>query len=620
MGKLFNKENLLLLLIIIVIILIIIYIYRYINNSEKFADNSALAAIAGMSGTHTLAIQSLGLNAQQIAAQPLDMDPLIIDDIGTDTVQSNSGTASTVNTKPTPATQSQQDMTDSSEVTTNAKINGKGKASIVISLNGNSLVNPTTSITADNTDGTTSTQQASSASTTQQASLASTTQQASSASTTQQASSASTTQQASSPSTSQQASSASTTQLLSPAQVTQYLSPAPSTLLFSPAPSTLLFSPAPASIKRDNLPVPAPAPITQYNLPVPAPAPITQYNLPVPAPAPITQLNFPIQDRIINTVTENGAATTVRTGFPLDSLSSSAISSLQGLYSLKQLMSRYTGPIVNLRRSTDDLTQDFYADQNGNFWTGSNGIVTSFTDWVNGGTASVAIWYDQSGNMNHAIQINDNSFQPVYNDTFKLIDFSKHLNTMRLSLPDGTFPTDDSAYTITLKHGKIVSTNNNSGIYGSGDPNANVLALAVSTSSGSIGFYRDYWFNTANNSEDCSNGWGWENGVWKWTTICGTKYPNWTDNSLTTSQTLILPGNIITSKYTPGGTNNQKIYINGLLYGQQTPISNRASTPQNNYIGYGDIYTDNYFNGQLYYISIFASPLSDADLAIVESQ
>jgi len=38
------------------------------------------------------------------------------------------------------------------------------------------------------------------------------------------------------------------------------------------------------------------------------------------------------------------------------------------------------------------------------------------------------------------------------------------------------------------------------------------------------------------------------------------------------------------------------------------------------YIGYGDIYTDNYFNGQLYYISIFASPLSDADLAIVESQ
>jgi hypothetical protein len=271
----------------------------------------------------------------------------------------------------------------------------------------------------------------------------------------------------------------------------------------------------------------------------------------------------------------------------LNALSSSATSSLQGLYSIKQVLSSYTGPVLNLQRSSDNSKSDFYADQNGNLWTGANGTGSSYTSWVNGGTAGVATWYDQSGKNNNATQSTQTS-QPRYNDSSKLIDFSTNLNNQLLALPNGTFPTGDSSYTITLKHGTITYYNIN-GIFGSGSPGTvnDVLALGVYNGTGTSSFYRQYW-------------WG---------------------DDLDTPTIPISVGNIITCRYTTGaGLNSRATYVNGTISAQGQPSSVRAGTSLNNYIGYGDSINNNYFNGQMYYLSIFSSALSSTDRAIVESQ
>ena len=64
---------------------------------------------------------------------------------------------------------------------------------------------------------------------------------------------------------------------------------------------------------------------------------------------------------------------------------------------------------VNVRRSTDNVKQDFYADLGSNLTTVSN---QSLASWLGGATGYVATWYDQSGSNNHAVQTT-NANQPV---------------------------------------------------------------------------------------------------------------------------------------------------------------------------------------------------------------
>nr|WP_315299917.1 arabinofuranosidase catalytic domain-containing protein [Raoultella terrigena] len=67
-------------------------------------------------------------------------------------------------------------------------------------------------------------------------------------------------------------------------------------------------------------------------------------------------------------------------------------------YSLRKIGTRYVGPLVRIRRSSDNLEQDFYERY------GSVNIdeIKAFTG--TGGSAFVSVWYDQSGNGNHAFQ------------------------------------------------------------------------------------------------------------------------------------------------------------------------------------------------------------------------
>jgi hypothetical protein len=74
-------------------------------------------------------------------------------------------------------------------------------------------------------------------------------------------------------------------------------------------------------------------------------------------------------------------------------------------FSVRLLVSSYAGPILNLRRSSDNATADFYTDATQSYLsTGINNTGTSFSSWIGAGTAYVTIWYDQSGKANHATQ------------------------------------------------------------------------------------------------------------------------------------------------------------------------------------------------------------------------
>jgi hypothetical protein len=81
-------------------------------------------------------------------------------------------------------------------------------------------------------------------------------------------------------------------------------------------------------------------------------------------------------------------------------------------YSVRQLSSGYTGPALRLRRTTDNQVVDVYFDGSGNISLNSQvsaaggGAATGtlLSTWIGSNSATVATWYDQSGNGYHATQ------------------------------------------------------------------------------------------------------------------------------------------------------------------------------------------------------------------------
>jgi hypothetical protein len=102
----------------------------------------------------------------------------------------------------------------------------------------------------------------------------------------------------------------------------------------------------------------------------------------------------------------------------LDTLSSTAKTNAIGIYAFKLCFLSYTGPAVNVRRSSDNATSDFYVDTNGNIGTAIYGAGTSLTSWLASATGYITKWYDQSGKGNHMSQATTSS-QPqiITNDS-----------------------------------------------------------------------------------------------------------------------------------------------------------------------------------------------------------
>ena len=75
-------------------------------------------------------------------------------------------------------------------------------------------------------------------------------------------------------------------------------------------------------------------------------------------------------------------------------------------YSMRLVIYSYTGPIINLTRSSDNTSSNFYTNRSQSYFTtGYNNTGMSYITWIGASTTVyVNIWYDQSGKGNHAIQ------------------------------------------------------------------------------------------------------------------------------------------------------------------------------------------------------------------------
>ena len=63
-------------------------------------------------------------------------------------------------------------------------------------------------------------------------------------------------------------------------------------------------------------------------------------------------------------------------------------------YSLRLVKSSYAGPLIQLRRASDNALQDFGADASGSL------SLSAVTAWSSGSVVSAAVWYNQTGGAN----------------------------------------------------------------------------------------------------------------------------------------------------------------------------------------------------------------------------
>lgn len=75
-------------------------------------------------------------------------------------------------------------------------------------------------------------------------------------------------------------------------------------------------------------------------------------------------------------------------------------------YSLRKLRTAYTGSAIQVRRSSDNATQNIGFDSSGNLDT------AALSSFVGAGNGAVSIWYDQSGN-NRNVSQNTITSQPI---------------------------------------------------------------------------------------------------------------------------------------------------------------------------------------------------------------
>lgn len=264
-------------------------------------------------------------------------------------------------------------------------------------------------------------------------------------------------------------------------------------------------------------------------------------------------------------------------------------SGCQGLYACKYVNNNYLGPIIGIRRSSDNAELDFYMDSSGsNVNTSPYGTGTSFSTWIGSNTAYVTKWYDQSNTGNHASQSNT-TLQPIYNFSNKYIDFTgtKYFilpngtvpNAVSL-LPDGSTPTKNSSYTVTWK--------------------APTLDSVVLSGGGNATKLRRY--NIFRRLPSQNN----FNNLFSTTEVF-------------VSNSLFSEDNVVSFTYN-NVDNTKNVYINSNLDNtENTIIPNALNT--NNYIGYSNFNNNYYYlNGQLYYLCIFNNVLSSIDRNTIEQE
>ena len=241
-----------------------------------------------------------------------------------------------------------------------------------------------------------------------------------------------------------------------------------------------------------------------------------------------------------------------------------------GIFSTVWVNGAYTGPIFNLRRSSDSSTNNFYVNSNGSMiGTQPNGAGIPLTTWMGTGTVYVATWYDQSGLGNNATQTNT-GLQPLYNVTGGYVDFNS--TSYYFNLPNGTIPYSGN-YTVSCYHNTIYNTGT-SGICGCGVNGNGNQTNCFRIIYGNPSQYSNYWYGN-----DFNAGY-------------------------------LVQGGVVTWIY--DGT-NRNVYMNGMLLNSAAPGAGWNGQNVNHFLGKTP--GNEMFNGQMYYAYFFNSALNSTQRA-----
>jgi hypothetical protein len=112
----------------------------------------------------------------------------------------------------------------------------------------------------------------------------------------------------------------------------------------------------------------------------------------------------------------------------INKLSSYSQANCSAAFSLRLLKANYTGPMVNVRRGSDNATLDFYGNIYGNLGTSPGGKGQGLTDWLGGATGFLVTWYDQSGYSGRDLTQATTITQPVITATSITYDGTKFLS------------------------------------------------------------------------------------------------------------------------------------------------------------------------------------------------
>ncbi len=88
----------------------------------------------------------------------------------------------------------------------------------------------------------------------------------------------------------------------------------------------------------------------------------------------------------------------------INKLSTHSQTNAAAAFGLRLLRADYLGPVINVRRGSDNATLDFYADSRGNVGTSLYGTGTTLLGWLAGSIGYLTRWYDQTGNGRDVIQ------------------------------------------------------------------------------------------------------------------------------------------------------------------------------------------------------------------------
>ena len=129
--------------------------------------------------------------------------------------------------------------------------------------------------------------------------------------------------------------------------------------------------------------------------------------------------------------------------------------------STRLIVSTYSGPIMNIRRSSDNATSDFYSDKQQTYLTtGANNTGTTYASWIGANTGYITNMYDQSGKGNHCGNTTS-SAQPklsLYNGKYVMQYIRANATCLNITVPCGPNTIFSHFYATDSGYNTIITT------------------------------------------------------------------------------------------------------------------------------------------------------------------